>query len=511
MANLTTQQKNTLRGIFTDDTLADLFIGIHDAADVLSSTEAGYLDGASLEVTASKCVVADATGCIQYGDAVTGKIIQTGTYQSTADGGITLTSTNARPVSILGDDSGTALTGDIRQVLSRVLLTIDRTAGTVNAIRGQIKALNLIDSGAACVTAPVTGYLELVGTGARSIGGHCAAVRAALEEGASGTTTIATSSYYAGFEATLTSTRTYTTTGQMAAFMCNISGGTSVWPIGFLVDDSSCTTGIDLGTCTTGIEFSGTVTEGIVFSAATLSPGGAGGDSSRAFEIGSRTDEFTLAFAGGDGVENFEPVQMKVDVTGTNPASTSKINMIYQQLTHDTTDMASLRLKCADFTISVNKNCKDVYAYQGEIAFGAGTPTASGEVATMGLVLDGGSALTCTNCKILNLTARGAGLPANTSGLYIQSENGCTLTDGVRIQTLGTITNGLRFGNTAGTSSTCPTNMMAVPAAGSGFVANLSGGNGSDDSITFDNPVSIRILVGGVAHYLVAGTDPKSA
>lgn len=191
-------------------------------------------------------------------DAFATRLLETGTYQSTAGGGILLSSTNNRPFTVVGDDGGVALTGDIRQILSRVLLTIDTGAVTLNAVRGQIKALNLIDVAASSVVAPVLGYLELAGTGARSLSGHVAGVRSALEEGASGTTTIAASSYYAGFEATLNSTRTYTTTGQMAAFMCNISGGTSVWPIGFLVDASSCTTGIEVAACAiTGVLVSG--------------------------------------------------------------------------------------------------------------------------------------------------------------------------------------------------------------------------------------------------------------
>ncbi|MEK0338521.1 MAG: hypothetical protein QQN41_13915, partial [Nitrosopumilus sp.] len=158
-----------------------------------------------------------------------------------------------------------------------------------------------------------------------------------------------------------------------------------------------------------------------------MSPGIAGGVSSIAFDIGSRTTELDITFTGTDGIENFEPVQMKCKFIGADPASESKVNMIYQQLTHETTNMPNLRLKCADFTISVNKHVKDVYAYQGEINFGAGTLTASGEVATMGLVLDGGAgSLTGTNMKILNLTARGS-LPANASGLFVRVESGCTL------------------------------------------------------------------------------------
>lgn len=269
-----------------------------------------------------------------------------------------------------------------------------------------------------------------------------------------------------------------------------------------------CTTGISLGgtlttglvmsgTVTTGISFTGAVTTGITFASSTLSPGSSGGVSGIAFDVGSRTTEATVTFAGSDGIENFEPLQMKVDFVGTNPASVSKVNMIYQQLTHDTTDMANLRLKCADFTISVNKNVQDVYAYQGEVSFGAGTVTASGEVAVVGLVLDGGAGtLTGTSMRVLNLTARGASLPANASGLYIQCENSCTLTDGIRIQTQssGTITNAVLFGNTSGTSNTCPTNMFKVPAIGSGFVSAYTAEEAPTGKLQID--------VGGATRYI---------
>jgi len=196
-------------------------------------------------------------------DGYATRLLETGTYQSTAGGGVALSVTNQRPFALLFDDNGAALGGageDYRASLSRVLLTVDNAACTINAMRGQVKALDLVDIAATSVIAGVCGYFEFAGTGARSLAGHVAVVRAAIEEGASGTTTIATASYYAGFEATLNSTRVYTTTGQMAAFMCNISGGTSVWPIGYLVDASSCTTGIQVGSCTTGIFVSGAFT-----------------------------------------------------------------------------------------------------------------------------------------------------------------------------------------------------------------------------------------------------------
>lgn len=207
---------------------------------------------------------------IGFVDAFAGKVIETGTYQSTASGGVTINDTNSRPASFLCDDAGVALgAADHRALLSRVLLTIDEpNTHTLNAMRGQIKMLDGIDISAAAVTAPVQGYLELEGTGARTLTGHVACVRAALEEGASGTTTIAAASIHCGFEATLTSTRTYTVTGEMAGLAINISGGASVWDTGVLIDGGAATTGIKIGAATTHMKLTGAVTNVIDFTGA---------------------------------------------------------------------------------------------------------------------------------------------------------------------------------------------------------------------------------------------------
>ena len=176
---------------------------------------------------------------VDVADAYSSRLLETGTYQSTAGGGVTISSSNARPFTIVSDDAGVATTGDIRAFLSRNLMTIDKATGTLNAIRGQIKLLDGIDTtSTAVVLSPITGYFEFAGTGARSLAGHVAAMRATIEEGASGTTTVAASSFYAGLEVTLNSSRTYTVTGDMAAIIVNTSVGTSLWPVGILVQNS---------------------------------------------------------------------------------------------------------------------------------------------------------------------------------------------------------------------------------------------------------------------------------
>lgn len=241
-------------------------------------------------------------------DGVTTAIVETGTYQSTAGGGITISSTNTRPVTYIFDDNGVLLgAADYRTHLSRVLLTIDQSnAITLNASRSQIKMLDGIDiSSANAVVAPIQGYFELAGTGARTLTGHIAGVRSAIEEGASGTTTIAASSYYAGFEATLNSTRTYTVTGDMAAFMCNISGGTSVWPVGLLIDGSATTVGISIGSCATSAISFGVSAGKVVDAASSVSVYGGGTSGDALVLFGSSADagqKITITGATGTAV-----------------------------------------------------------------------------------------------------------------------------------------------------------------------------------------------------------------
>jgi len=191
--------------------------------------------------------------------------ISLGEYTNAAGDGAALSSAATRPVSFLFDDGGAAMTGDIRAVLSRVLLTKDQATPTLNAMRGQIKAKDGIDvTSVNAVISPVQGYLELAGTGARTLTGHVACLRAAIEEGASGTTTVAASSYYAGLELTLNSTRTYTVTGDMAAVIVNKSGGTSKWPVGILLVGPDVVKGIQVG------QFAGSAatTSAVLFSTA---------------------------------------------------------------------------------------------------------------------------------------------------------------------------------------------------------------------------------------------------
>lgn len=472
------------------------------------SIDGSYVPKVYLTDGGDRLVIADG-GKIDFDDGISSILLETGTYQSTADGGVALSSTNTRPFSFLGDDAGAALTGDVRQVLSRVLLTIDRTAGTVNAIRGQIKALNLVDSGASCVTAPVTGYLELAGTGARSIGGHCAAVRAAIEEGASGTTTIAASSYYAGFEATLNSTRTYTTTGQMAAFMCNISGGTSVWPIGFLVDTSSCTIGMQIGTCTTGLNMSGSYTDGIVFGG-TITGGKCVDFGGVTLAAGSNNNLFSYGDSSADKevtiTDYFFPIRMNV-ASVANPGTEKLASLMFLKFNVTTAHQANLDIQGIGLTVTLDKNVGYAHAIEGLVDVSTSCTTTTGTIIGGKFGLDFSSGATLTHgvgdnasavCAVVVGTgtysggmlascieARKEGATTIDNGLWVNVLTGATITHGIRFTGAGTITHVMKFDDTT---------RMGVNT--SGYV----GGSQQSDAI-------VKLDIGGTNYYFAAFVD----
>jgi len=228
-------------------------------------------------VTAASWVAADtsagdAAGTVQFDDATTGPLISietadqegdaylnpfliTGTYASECKKGIMLSASNPRPVTFLFDNHSVALgAADYRAVLSRVYICSDQAnIITLNALRGQIKLADLVDvTSADAMVNSVRGYLELAGTGARTVNGHMAGVTAFLEEGASGTTTIG--DVLCGFEAQLNSTRTYAGAGKLAAYYAGIHGaGTSKWQYGLYVPGGAVSAGICLGVQDTGI------------------------------------------------------------------------------------------------------------------------------------------------------------------------------------------------------------------------------------------------------------------
>jgi hypothetical protein len=280
--------------------------------------------------------------------------------------------------------------------------------------------------------------------------------------------------------------------GTLAGIRLKKSAGCYAWPTGIQIEDSASDIGLAIGTCTTGISVTGVMT-----------PNSTRTD--HALMIGGRsTAELDVTFAGGVGAEHFEPVQMNYNLIGTNPASTSTINLIQQGLYHDTADMANLRLKCADWWVTVNKDCTDVYVMQGEISVGAGTNTISGETAVLGLVLDGGAGtLTNSSWRVINCTLRGAGTPANSAGIFINQEAGCGTVDAaIRIGAGATMTSAFRIGTPEYTLT--PTHLFQFPASGTSPIAAGS------YEVHGGTMVRVSVLVGGVQYYMLASTAPTT-
>ncbi len=217
-----------------------------------------------------------------------------------------------------------------------------------------------------------------------------------------------------------------------------------------LNDDVTLASGKDLTLQGTGVlGFTGTLATGISFSSATFVP-----DANRtdiALEVGSRASELSVTMA-ASASQNFDPVQFNVNIAGANPTSVSTVNLIYSNITHDTTDMSYLRLKNADWNIAVSKNLQDAYVYQGEIVYGGTGVTVGGESAVMSLNMNAGTNAVTGSLRGLIINMYGAGLTnAASIGLEVRSDGGsATVDEGIRIWSVGgnAITNGINFTGT---------------------------------------------------------------
>ena len=215
------------------------------------------------------------------------------------------------------------------------------------------------------------------------------------------------------------------------------------------------------------------------------------------YQVGNRVTEKGITMVAAAS-QNLDPIQANLNIIGANPSGTSTVNMSWFNITHDTVDMSNLRLKCADWNVAVGKAVQDVYIYQGEIDF-SGSPTASGEVSVMGLVLDGGSGSpVCNSWRVLNCTLRGAGTPVDAHGIMVNAESGCTVSDGIRLMADGTMTCAIRIGN--GSYLQSPTNFVGFPESGTGPVSSAGGSTHSG------TVVKIACKVGSATYYMLAST-----
>ena len=187
-------------------------------------------------------------------DAYTGMVIETGTYQSSADGGVILSDTNTRPVSFLFDDSAAALTGNNRAVLSRIYLAESQgSGGTIVSIQGQLKIADDKDFSAGRFCG-VDGYMEFGGTTDINSGAYVSAINARIDVPASETVEVKTGGYLCGIHIHTTGTGTLTSSGNSYGIYINDQGTVDDWEYGISVNNSA--TGIEIATCATdGLSF----------------------------------------------------------------------------------------------------------------------------------------------------------------------------------------------------------------------------------------------------------------
>lgn len=282
-----------------------------------------------------------------------------------------------------------------------------------------------------------------------------------------------------------------------------------------IVISGACGKGIEItGACTTGITFTGTVTGAIDFADITLTP-----DATRtnyAIGIGDRNDELSILF-GNAADQNFDPIQMNFNLTctSTGPTNGSTFNGIYQNITHDTTDMEFLRIKGCDWTVTTDKVCQDAYVMQTELIIG-GTKTSSGElIAVSALTTLEAGARTADRVCALQAMISGSGTAGIVVGdafvaylvnggtvittdaiAKVFNQSAATTVDGLNIENDGVITNMATFVND-GTA----TYLFNIDDNSADFVAGAGiGGVGA-------NPVKIKVLVDGVPKYMIAADD----
>lgn len=223
-----------------------------------------------------------------------------------------------------------------------------------------------------------------------------------------------------------------------------------------------------------------------------------------AFAVGqghAATNELDVTMGSGND-QNFDPFQMNVNIKGVNPGNSSTTNLMYAKLTHDgSIAMGNLRLKCADFTVAVAQDVKDVYAYQGEIDI-TGNCAIGGEACIAGYTMNISAGTVTGAVRGVIIAMYGSSMPAATSmglfintglgatlgnALYIETQGGTTITNGIHLANAGTFTNLVKAGGTI-------TNFLNLDGAGnSGFVT--TGGTGTTHTLKI-------IVPGGADGYI---------
>ena len=316
---------------------------------------------------------------IDMADGFLGSFVETGTYSSAADKGITLSDSNTRPVSFLFDDSAAALTGNNRAVLSRVYLATDQgSGGTIVSIQGQLKIADNenFTAGRFC---GVDGYMEFGGTSSIGSGSYVSAMNARVDVAASKTVTVSSGGYLCGIHVHTTGTGTLTSTGSSYGIYINDQGTVDDWKVGIGIANS--TTGVDIGAWTTAVNFSGAATQSHM---AHVSKWG------ESFNYGCMTiagDQAGTALAWGSATGNVCVTRINMTAqVGTAEGYVIGEYKSYATSGAGTGTVLQYGIWIGDYAkLTLNHNTTDAYATRGRTILG-GTLTGNQFIGVMGQV-----------------------------------------------------------------------------------------------------------------------------
>jgi hypothetical protein len=146
---------------------------------------------------------------------------------------------------VFSEDGGANIADSVRGVQSRLLLTVDQSAGTVRALQGQLKLKDLADVTTGIYTA-LQGYVEMAGTHIAKTGSTFSTLDLSTEIGTA--LTVDSGGEYFGAHIETTGAGTITNNGTCAAIGITKASGAASWPVGLFVAYNSSITPISVGT-----------------------------------------------------------------------------------------------------------------------------------------------------------------------------------------------------------------------------------------------------------------------
>jgi len=179
-------------------------------------------------------------------------VLQVGEFSSlTAGSGIPLSSTQTSAGVVYGDDNGLAITANVYNLRTRLLLTVDQSATSIRALMAQLKLKDGVDVATGIYTAN-QGYLELAGTHISKAGATLSCMDASLEIGTK--LTVNENGEACGLHVETTGAGTITNNGTCAAVLIDKAAGAANWPYGVYVVGSTCHQAFVAGVQGTGVE-----------------------------------------------------------------------------------------------------------------------------------------------------------------------------------------------------------------------------------------------------------------